>query len=395
MLNKIFTKTINEDIVVIDSIFPQKTPRAFRNSEINEYFKRIKNFSSYTMYPMKPDKGAWFQHGYGINEKTFKENKKGYLKTYPQNRRRVKYLYPRKKYKIKLAYSFFLAETYTLLPFYERQEIPFIFVLYPGGGFGLNFDKSDLMLKKIFSSHLFRGVIVTQPITRDYLLKKKMCSKDKIHYIYGGFVQFKKEEIKEKLLYKENKKSFDICFVAKKYTEKGVDKGYDLFVETARRLVKATDDIFFHVVGGFGPEDIDVDAFKDRIKFYGYQGPDSLKEFYSRMDIFLSPNRPFRLFKGNFDGFPLGGDAAYCGVARFVSNELNIETKFKDGSDIAVIPLSAEKIADIILTYYNDVDALYVLSKNGQRITQELLDINYQIQRRIEVFDKFIKLESQ
>jgi glycosyltransferase involved in cell wall biosynthesis len=285
-----------------------------------------------------------------------------------------------------------LAITYVLLPFYEKHRIPFTFVLYPGGGFGLNFDGSDKMLKKIFASPYFRGVIVTQAITRDYLTRKKLCPKDRIHYIYGGFVQFKKDELKPKRYFKKDKKTFDICFVAAKYSEKGVDKGYDLFIEAAKLLSKQTEDIMFHVIGDFDKSDIDISDIKDRVKFYGYRQPDFLAEFYAGMDIFLGPGRPFKLFEGNFDGFPLGIDAGYCGVGLFVSDELKIN-RYYTAKDIVIVPLSAKTIADTIMRHYNNLDGLYDLSRRGQARTQELFDMDNQINERIKVFRKYVGLE--
>ena len=393
MFKSFYSKVVKEDVVVIDHQFPQKSPFAFKNAEINEYFKRIPEFKSYTMFPMQPDADAWFSHGYGISYEDFLENKKGYLEHYSQDPERIRYLFPEKKYNFRLAYSYFLAETYVLLPFLNNNKIPFVFVLYPGGGFGLNNKKSDLMLKKIFKSKYFKGVITTQPITNDYLEKNKLCPKDKIHYIYGGFVQFKKDDIKPKQIYKKNKTTFDVCFVAAKYSDKGVDKGYDLFIETAKQICKITNDVMFHVVGGFTSADIDVRDIKDRIKFYGYKKPDFLIDFYSKMDIFLGPGRPFKLFEGNFDGFPLGGDAGYCGTAIFVSDELEMNRYYKDGSDIVIVPLDSKEISAKIMNYYRNPASLYKLSKLCQNKTQELLSTDFQIDERLKVFNSILEGE--
>ncbi len=386
-------KPIEEDLVVIDSIFPQKEPFAFRNTEINEYFNQISNISSYTMYPMDPGADAWFKHGYGMDKQTYKVNKEGYLRHYHQNKKRLHYLDPKRKYSFKLAYSFFLSETYTLLPFYEENKIPFIFVLYPGGGFGLNNESSDKMLRKIFSSRYCKGVIVTQKITENYLIKQKICTKQKITYIYGSIVQFRLDEIEKKKLYKRDKQTFDICFVAAKYTDKGIDKGYDLFVETAKRLSVIHDSFRFHVVGGFSEEDLDVSDIKTKITFYGYRRPDFLKEFYSRMDIFLSPNRPYKIFPGNFDGFPLGMDAGYSGVALFVSDELGLNQYFKTGEDIVIVKLDPEDIARKINSYFEEPTKLYKLSKRGQKKCQKLFGIDFQVKERIRLFEKHVVIK--
>ncbi|NBX97788.1 glycosyltransferase [bacterium] len=379
--------------VVIDSIFPQKDPFAFRNAEINEYIKIIKNFKAYSMPIIYPDNDAWFKHSYGVSKLMYKDNKKGYTRHYPKNKKSIEYLDINKKYKFSLAYTFFLGETYTLLPYLESNEIPFVFVLYPGGCFGLNNIGSDKMLKKIFDSPYFKGVITTQKITTDYLIQNKLCDASKVEYIYGGFVQFRKNDIKQKLIYPTDKKTFDICFVAAKYSEKGRDKGYDLFIETAKILSLKIPNIHFHVIGGFNEEDIDITEIKNKIHFYGYKKPDFLVEFYKSMDIFVSPNRPSELFQGNFDGFPLGIDAGYCGVALFVADELNMNTKYIPGEDIVIISLKPQEIADDILMYYNDLDRLYMLSYLGGQKTQALFDLDKQISQRINYFKKFATIE--
>lgn len=389
MLRRLFKKTITEDVVVIDSRFPRPLPFGFRVTEINTLFKLLPDFKSYTMYPIKPSKGAWFDHGYGIERVEFDENKSGYLEYFPENKGRVKYLDPNNKYKIKLAYSYFLAETYTLLPFYEKNKIHFIFVLYPGGAFGLNNDGSDRMLKEIFSSKYFEKVIVTKDITHKYLQKKNLCPDEKIIDMLG-FVQYTKDQILPKKFYKKDKKTFDICFVAAKYSEKGVDKGYDLFIETAKILVKKYPDIRFHVIGGFDENEIDISDIKKNIKFYGFKRPDFLRKFYTKMDIFLSPNREGKLYPGNFDGL-MGADAGYMGVALFITDELNQHTYFKDRHDCVFINHEAEDISKAVEYYYKHPERLYAISKNGQEVLVARLDVDEQCEKRVELFKDTLK----
>jgi glycosyltransferase involved in cell wall biosynthesis len=388
-----FERMVRGEFCVIDSVFPQKMPFSFRNTEINEYFNRVRNFSSFTMHPMRPGAEAWFSHGYGAPKKEFKLNKEAYLRFYPENRGRIHYLSRRKRYDLTLAYSFFLAETYVLLPFYEKHHVPFVFVLYPGGGFGLNFGKSDDMLRRVLSSPCFRKVIVTQEITRDYLLSAGLTTGERVEHIYGSIVQFTKEDVRPKKRYQESKSTFDVCFVAAKYSRQGIDKGYDLFIEAARMLAQATPDIMFHVVGGFDADDMDVDDLGGRITFYGYRRPDFLAEFYSGMDVFLSPNRPYKLFTGSFDGFPLGMDAGYCGVAQFVSDPLDMNRHYLDGRDIVLVPLDSAEIASLVLSHYEDLDHLYELSARGQEKAQELFDITAQTSQRLKVFGELARLD--
>ena len=71
------------------------------------------------------------------------------------------------------------------MDYLERARIPFVFELYPGGGFRLDEANSDAHLERVVSSPMFRKVIVTQNVTRDYLLRKKFCRKDEIEFIFG------------------------------------------------------------------------------------------------------------------------------------------------------------------------------------------------------------------
>lgn len=392
----LFRKTIQKEIAVIDWMFPQKEPFGFRNIEINEYFSRTKNIDAYTMYPMKPWGDAWFPWSYGLSKEVYGENINGYLAYYPDNKGRIHYIDKEKKHKFKLAYSFFLAETYVLLPFLERNKIPFVFILYPGGTFGINNQSSDNMLRRIFQSKYFRGVIVTQKLTKEYVLQKKLCDKKNIHYIYGGFSQITKDQVQPKRYYKKHKNTFDVCFIAGKYTEKGIDKGYDLFVETAKILSKKSKDIRFHVVGGFQPEDMDLGSAATSFTFYGFKPASFFPDFFAGMDIFLSPNRPGALYEGNFDGFPLGLDAPFCGVASFVSDELSMNRgEFTNGENIVIIPLDAKLIAKKITYYMDRPDKLYELGKKGKAKAQNYFDIDFQIKQRMKVIDNIVKIEKE
>lgn len=388
MIPRLLTKTIKGNFVIIDSTFPQGEPFGFRNIEINEYLSRIDGAEAYSMSVTEPWGDAWFPWSYGVDEATYKKNYEGYIDHYPENANKIHHIDPGKKYRFKLAYSYFLAETYILLPFYEKNNIPFVFMLYPGGTFGLDNEASDAMLRRIMTSSCFRGVIVSQDITKQYLLKKSFCSPDKISYVYGGFVQFDKSEVKPKLLYKKDKKTFDVCFVAAKYTEQGIDKGFDLFIEAAKELVQKAEDIRFHVVGNFTETDVPALELEGKITFYGYQKKDFFLDFFSKMDILLSPNRPSKLYKGNFDGFPIGIDAGFCGTAMFVTDELRMNKHFTNNEDIVIVPLDATKIAERVSVYYNDLERLYRLSRRGMKISQGLFSIELQTMSRLDIFNK-------
>ena len=223
-----------------------------------------------------------------------------------------------------LAYVMFLHNAEYFLAWFEKKQIPFIIMLYPGGAFRLDDSDSDAKLRAVFSSTLFRKVIVSQKITQDYLVQKGFCSLNDIKLIYGVITpteQIKASRLPRKL-YKKDKHTFDVCFVAMKYTIQGIDKGYDLFIALAKKLCLMFDDIRFHVVGTFFSEDIDVSEISDKIFFYGPRPRGFFVEFYAGMDAILSANRPFILDSGAFDGFPTTAcvEAGLSGVAVFCSD---------------------------------------------------------------------------
>lgn len=374
---------------IIDSQFPQEHPMGFRNFEINGILERISDSCTYTMYYMKPGKKAWFSNGYGINSEVFIRNLKGYSLYYPNNTQKIYYL-PKKIIYPFLAYTYFLAETYTLLPYLEKNKLPFIFVLYPGGGFGLNNHSSDQMLREIFGSKYFRKVIVTQPVTRKYLLENNFCSEKQIHYEFGGYVQFLPEDIPTKLQYKKDKSTIDICFVAAKYSQYGEDKGYDIFINVAKKLAYQYSFVRFHVVGGFNASDIDVTDIKDKISFYGYQGKTFLTNFYPRMDICLSPNRPFKLFDGNFDGFPLGLDAMCFANVLMTTDELDNKELFEDNKDIVIIKPNSEDILQKITKLIENPIKLLEIGMAGQRVLFSKMNPNTRLLNIVDLLTKEI-----
>jgi glycosyltransferase involved in cell wall biosynthesis len=372
-------------LAVIDSVFPQKNPLGFRNMEISEYLRRIPDCVCFGMESTHPPPGAWFSHPYGVSTAQFDENLAGYLAHYPQHQGRVRLLDPRRPLRFKLAYTFFLAETYVLLPVLEKWSQPFVFVLYPGGAFGLNHEGSDRMLRRIFGSACFRKVIVTQRITRDYLINTGLCAPEAVEFIFGGVVQFRAEDLVPKVGYREGKDTFDICFVAARYTPGGIDKGFDLFLQSAKALRRMCPDVRFHVVGPWGADDADCGDLLDRIEFYGWRPGGFFPAFYSRMDVLLSPNRPNILYPGNFDGFPLGVEAQCAGVALFLTDELGMNTEYREDELVIVRP-EVNDIVDKIRFHRERPELLRALSAKGQARAVELFRFERQIDARLRLF---------
>ena len=373
------------DVIVFDDVFPHPLS-AFRFQEYNSY---LEYFNSLNVYSSGQSLKA-------LNETKPIENViENYEKNFPKFKNKVRKYDSKTIFQTKMIYTIFLNNIYSIINQINKYHIPFVFTLYPGGGLYLKDEISDKKMSKVFSSPFFRKVIVTQKITYDYLLENNFCKANQIEYIFGGVAPLKllEKEFGNNKKFGRDKSVLDICFVAQKYTEKGEDKGYDVFIDTAHILAKKYDNIQFHVVGGFDENVIDVSRIKDKIHFYGLKLYDWFDEFYKDKDIILSPNVPFKLKEGAFDGFPTGccTDAGLHKVAIFCTDELNLNTKFNDQEDIVIIPHDSKKIVEIIDEYYKDPIKLQSIGQKGCLKIKEIYNYDNQIAPRIKILEEIIK----
>jgi glycosyltransferase involved in cell wall biosynthesis len=378
--DKLFYKKY--DLIIFDDVFPHPLS-PFRLTEFNiltSHFSKLKIYCTATSFPALGETKPFEQilKTHRINHKT------------PKNK--IEFFHNQHPFKAHLAYMVFLQNVIQILPTLEKYQIPFVFTLYPGGGLLLNDQNCDNNMKTVFQSKYFKQVIVTQKITYDYLIEKGLCPKDKITFVFGLVMptHFFEPSVKtKKLFFPRNKHHFDICFVAHKYMSQGKDKGYDLFVETGRLLCQSFNNIHFHVVGPWSKEDYEVKDFKDNIHFYGSQTSAFFPEFYSKMDIILSPNRPFTLFPGAFDGFPTGSvtEASLNGVAMFVTDFLNLNISFENNEEIVIINNNLQDIVERIEFYYNQPELLYILAEKGKKKSWELYNLDTQMNPRIALLE--------
>lgn len=299
-------------------------------------------------------------------------------------------------YDAKLAYITFLYNMDAFLDAFESKQIPFIFTLYPGGAFALHSDGSDKMLQRVFKSPQFRKVIVTQKIAYDYLLDLKACAPEQIVFIYGVVMPLPPATrglTKKHFGY--DKHTLDICFVAHKYMDRGIDKGYDIFIEVAKGIVQRYENVHFHVVGGFTEADIPVKELNNKIIFYGLQKPEWFDKFYLDKDIILSPNIPFKLADGYFDGFPTASctDAGVRNVAMFCTDELQLNVKFTNGKDIVIIPPDVEKIIDTISHFHANPAILRSIAEGGAIKIREVYSYENQVAPRIKILEEELEKE--
>jgi glycosyltransferase involved in cell wall biosynthesis len=369
----------NDRLIVIDDLFPSLAT-AFRIAEINSI---LSHFDTAVVYSTWPDRPGFCR----------------YATCYPQFASRVHRFHPLRRLQGSAAYVIFLNNIFAYVEYLEKARLPFVFELYPGGGFYLDEVVSDAHLRRVVESPMFRKVIVTQNVTRDYLLRKEFCRTEQIELIYGVVVlsDILGEISGGKAYYAIDKETLDICFVANKYTPPVVDKGYDRFIACARILSRRRTEARFHVVGNFTEEDAELGDLRDRIKFYGHQLTPFFPQFYSRMDLILSPNMPFLAVPGSFDGFPTGSciEAALCGTAIFATDELNMnEGRLKDEEEVVIISRNPEYTAEVIEKYVADPGRLARLAQDGQRAIRRLFAISAQMTPRLRVLEDLLSAPS-
>lgn len=378
-------------LIIFDDIFPS-IYSPFRYEEYIEYLQNLENVYIFTT-------GKSLK---AVNEnrsileviKEFEENNPKYTgRVFELNEENKKIL---EGLKNKIAVLTFLANVRENVETIEKYEIPFVFTLYPGGGFVLDDPNCDLELKRLCSSKYFRKVIVTQKNVYKYLINKKICNKKQIEFIYGVVTpsEILKENNTNKRYYKYNKDTLDICFVAHRYTQKGIDKGYDIFIEVAKKLNEKYSNINYHIIGGFDENDIDVSNLKDKIKFYGIKDSKWLKNFYANMDIIVSPNRPFKLGKGTFDGFPTGSctEAMINGVLLLCTDELKLNVKFKNNKDLIIIKPDVNNVRKKIENLYKNPKKIMKIAENGKKKAKNIYSKESQIIPRINLIKEiFIK----
>ncbi|SAK44091.1 hypothetical protein AWB75_00651 [Caballeronia catudaia] len=292
----------------------------------------------------------------------------------------------------KLAYVTFLHNAWQVFPHLTERRIPFVMQLYPGGAFEPNVASSDEMLRKIAHSQLCRKIIVTQKLSRDYLLEKIHCDRSKIEFIYGGVFNTRDEFdfTRDKKLCGRDKSTIDICFVAHRYGDDTKKKGYDKFVAVAKALSLRFEAVRFHVVGDYTPDQIPLEHAADYITFHGKQPGSFFKEFYPRMDIILSLNRPSELHEGAFDGFPTGAcmEAGFRGVLNCVSDPLNLNVAFTDGEDIMLVDLDMDKTIERLSRLIGDPGRLYDLAYANWRRFLEVFDTDRQLWARTRIISE-------
>jgi glycosyltransferase involved in cell wall biosynthesis len=365
----------SERLIIIDEVFPSP----YTGFLIAEFNAIVRHFPSTIIYSTVPTR------------REFRE----YAVLHPELVRHVRRFSSSLRLRGAAAYIVFLNNIAKYVEQLEEARLPFAFELYPGGGLRLGDSISDAKLARVFASPMFRKVIVTQNVTHDYLLRKKLCHQNQIELVFGVVVSANilHEVLVPRLRFGVHKRVLDICFVAHKYLPGGVDKGYDRFVACARILSRKHVEARFHVVGNFTEADADVADFREKITFYGPRPTTFFPRFHAGMDIILSPNVHSAFSPGSFDGFPTGCciEAGLCGTAMFVSDELKMNSGYlKEDEEIVIISREPDQIAEVVERYIIDPQGLALLAENGQRAVRRLFSLDAQMGPRLRVLSELL-----
>lgn len=286
-------------------------------------------------------------------------------------------------------YAVFLNNVHSFIDQIDEQRTPFAFTLYPGGGFELDDARSDDKLARVLGSPNLRTVIATQRVTRDYLLAKAFCSPQQVTFLFGGVIPSAAFATsgRAKPRYGTDKRTFDVAFAANRYTPTGADKGYDVFIAAAHDISARCPDVVFHVVGPFDASVIDVEALGHSIRFYGFRTTDFFADFYTGIDLMVSPNRAFVLGPGGFDGFPTGTavEAMLHGVALACTDPLDLNMHFTDGVDLLIIRPDPQDVMTVVARMMADPVGHDYISRLGQATCRRVFGAENQLEPRAAI----------
>lgn len=361
------------DLIIIDDLFPHPAS-GFRNAEFLYYLKNIPNSivicSGTSLKVLKEEQGI----DYYIKQ---------FTKEYPYLANRIK------KKKIinfinsKLYYCIFWNQTKKVLfPIASSKNIAFAYTLYPGGGFEVYNKNTLIELSKITNHNLCKYVIVNQNFTLKNI--KDYVHKSKIRLIEGSPI-LKIPDYKNKTI--NNK--INIVFAAGKYCNDGKDKGFDIFLSIVDYF-KNSSKCAFHLIGGFN--DNDIGALSKYINTLGYINNNELDHFFQKMDIIVSPNRPFVLCNGCFDGFPLAtvAQAGLNGVCMICTDELKENNTLINNRDIIILPPRADLFINTISELIMNPDQIVSIGYNGRLKLLDMFSEEKQLKPRLNLIREII-----
>lgn len=371
-------KNVPLDMVIYDDLFPYKVS-GFRIAELESYLKLSNSIEVCSTLSSL----AWL----GVNQsaaavvRDWKKSASHLAKqlTVIQSVRDIPLT--------RSIYSIFLNNIFDAIEEIEFRDIEFAFTLYPGGGFALHDENSDRKLERVLRSPKLYKVIVTQPVTLDYLTEKFPFSLSNVVYIYGGVFPTPRVGETRKL-----SEELQIVFVANKYQSEGLDKGFDLFCGAMNKLTEVGLRFSAHIIGPWILEDIAKDLRRSDFTFHGAVASSELQTILSNFDFAVFPTRSNQLGSGTFDGFPTGAavEAGLAGCVVLTTNPLMQECPLTPDKDYFIIEASTDSIVARLLTLKSDRESLNKLKEQSARAFTQVFALETQMKPRLNVVNELI-----
>jgi len=319
------------------------------------------------------------------------EHLPSFLELYPDLEGRVTPYAPDRLSEFELAYVVFIDNAHGFLPGFEQAHLDFVVELYPGGGLRLGTEETDQTLRRVVTSPHLRGILTTQPRVTEYLatIGHGLPPVEEVLGVVVNESYFGPEDGfgREHPYFGLGSEHLDVLFAAHRYDERGVHKGYPVFVEVCRLLSRAGVPLRAHVVGGHLADDVSLGDLDQRFTFHGALVTDQFQRMALAMDLVLSPNQPSLVRPGAWDGFPTGScvEAALCGVGVVCSDELDQNRLFTDGEDILISPPDPEIYCARILELLQRADGVASLAERGRRSFRQAYSAEAQLVPRKEL----------
>lgn len=330
----------------------------------------------------------------GQDRPSFRDVLADYLRLYPHHRGRVEKAGLNSDFRARLFYTIFLSNIHDCLPLLEARQTPFVFKLYLGGEWCVGNPDSDRMFYRVLQSPQFRHVITVDPATRDYVAQKWSLDTTRLSYQPGWMVD-------TTTLYsagsrRKSSPAHRICFVGMKSAPGGKNKGFDVFIETAKRLARLLPRLEFHVVGNCDPGDADVSELGSRIIFHGVKNQGFFPQFYSGMDLILSPNRPNVLAPGHLEGSPnvTNVEAGLCGCLVVMTDQSKLNVLFEPERDLLVVPHDPAVIVRRLEGLYADPAKMAQLARQGRERFREVCEESQILQPLFRVLEHQLALST-
>jgi glycosyltransferase involved in cell wall biosynthesis len=365
-------------LLILDDFFPNQLS-GFRIAEFNSLFRAFPDAQCASI------------------SADFPTARLAYAARYPEFANRVSVFVGRVPDATDLVYCVGLNTIEFYRPFLELQSVPFVLELYPGFGLRLNDRESNRRLDAAIGSKCFRKVIVTQINALEYVRRRYDLPASQLIYKYGF--------VADDTVWPDPPRRgsddgrLELAFVAHNYTEAGRDKGYDVFIDSARRLQGSLPGrVRLHVVGSWGPSDYPLGALvpgRD-IFFHGSRTQPFFRTLHQGIDAIVSPNRANMTGHGAFDGFPTASvvDAMMCGAAAFITDPLRLNHELRTNREFVLIEPDADSTAEAILRTFRSPGEMARIGERGRLAVRRLFSLESQMRPRIAALSTPVATQS-